>query len=306
MFVFQVPGIGRVFVEASTEAEARRILSQRLPSLTSETQSPQEVIAGAQLVGTATAADLQAGDVFFQREGPGSTQETIDDIREAIGTGIGGVNPDTPGTGPLGPDGQPLPGGGSIPNPLNPGGSGVGSPPSGSVPPGELPVDVQNFPFASFQNALQSRGFNPEGPLGSTLNQAFNRLSPALTVGSRAGALAPIGEQAGALEAFFANRLPEASSIALDVFNDVRNRAAQGNPEASLFLSPDIGTQQGQNAFNQVRDLARAASQNRFGAFVANLFNPTNSSFSDRFERGLARGVAPDNFFDFSARQFGI
>lgn len=267
MFRFIVPGVGPITVEASNPQEATRRMLQFLRSEGITLES------GAEIAPPVRVTAGQAGDRFVRADDTslGVSDELIDAAR------TGGTSPaDVP----------------------------VEERPGSQRPGGDIGVDIQDFPFASFANALQARGFDPDGVLGGTFRQGFDRLFPARNIGTAIGTIAPIGETPGASQAFFENNLQNQATLSSQVFDDLLRRTGQGQFEQ--FANPNLATQQGRNAFNDVRDLARAAAGNRFGSFIANRFLPSDTQFSEQFNRQLAGspGGTQPSFLDFVNRAF--
>ncbi len=196
-----------------------------------------------------------------------------------------------------------------------PGGINAGNTPASDLPesaqPGFAAGEDPGFDFGSFANALTARGFNPEGVFGGTFRQAFNPLVAARDVGTLTGGLPPIGSAPGSLQNFFGSNLGSQRQLATNVFNDLINRRDEigGTALGANFVNPTLGTQEGDNAFNAVRNLARQAAIGRFGGF-ANQFLPSNTGFDRRFEQLLAAspgtpGTIPD-LLEFAQSQFGL
>ncbi len=175
-------------------------------------------------------------------------------------------------------------------------------------PISELPVDVQSFPFASFQNAVAGLGLDPEGVLGSTISQRFNALAPAAQIGSLTGTVDPIGQDPGALEQFFSDRFGDLD-LAADTFRDLLAGTTGGDLSADQLLSfqallnPDIATGRGRGDAADVFRLARAAAANRFGSFVASRLLPSNARLFRELERQLAEGDLDLDFLEFARQQ---
>lgn len=172
----------------------------------------------------------------------------------------------------------------------------------------ELPVDVQSFPFASFQNAVAALGLDPEGVLGSTVNQRFNSLAPTAQIGSLTGTVDPIGQDPGALEQFFKDRFGDLD-VAAETFRDLLAGRTGSDLSADQLLSfdafknPDIASSRGRGDAADVFRLARAAAADRFGSFVASRLLPSNTRLFRELERALAEGDASTDFLQFARQQ---
>lgn len=173
---------------------------------------------------------------------------------------------------------------------------------------GELPFDVQTFPFASFQNAVSALGIDPEGVLGSTVNQRFNALAPAAQIGSLTGTVEPVGQDPGALEQFFRDRFGDLD-VAAETFRDLLAGRTGSDLSADQLLSfqalqnPDIATGRGRGDAADVFRLARAAAADRFGSFVASRLLPSNTRLFRELERVLAQGDPSTDFLEFARQQ---
>ncbi len=172
----------------------------------------------------------------------------------------------------------------------------------------DLPIDVQAFPFASFQNAVAELGLDPEGVLGSTISQRFDALAPAARVGSLTGTVDPIGQDPGALQQFFSDRFGD-TDIAAETFRDLLAGRTSNELNAEDLLSfralqsPDIATSRGRSDAADVFRLARAAAEDRFGSFVASRLLPSNARLFRELERELAQGDVSTDFLQFARQQ---
>lgn len=173
---------------------------------------------------------------------------------------------------------------------------------------GSLPVDVQQFPFASFQNAVAALGLDPEGALGSTISRQFDTLAPVAQIGSLTGTVGPIGQSPGALEGFFRDQFGNIG-IAAQTFRDLLAGQTSGDLSADQLLAfqalanPDVSTSRGRGAAGDVFGLARAAAEDRFGSFVASRLLPTNQRLFRELERQLADGLPDTSFLEFARSQ---
>lgn len=191
------------------------------------------------------------------------------------------------------------------------GSEGLSSEGDATAPPStdsNLPIDVQTFPFASFQNAVADLGFDPEGALGTTISQRFEALSPAARIGSLTGTVDPIGQAPGALQQFFADRFGDLD-LAAETFRDLLAGRTDGDLEAENLLAfqalqnPDIATSRGRGDAGDVFRLARAAAADRFGSFVASRLLPSNARLFRELERQLAQGESGTDFLQFARQQ---
>jgi hypothetical protein len=174
--------------------------------------------------------------------------------------------------------------------------------------PSPLPVDVQDFPFASFQNAVAELGLDPEGVLGGTVSRQFDTLAPVAQIGSLTGTIDPIGQSPGALEAFFRDEFGDLE-LAAQTFRDLLAGQTAGDLDADQLLAfsaladPDVSTSRGRGAAGDVFRLARAAAENQFGSFVASRLLPTNQRLFRELERRLADGDLSTDFLEFARSQ---
>ncbi len=172
----------------------------------------------------------------------------------------------------------------------------------------DLPIDVQSFPFASFQNAVAELGLDPEGVLGSTVGERFDTLAPVARIGSLTGSIDPIGQDPGALQLFFRDRFGDLD-IAAETFQDLLARSVGGDLDAEQLLTfqslqnPDVATSRGRGNAADVFRLAKAAAADRFGSFVGSRLLPSNARLFRELERQLAESNPDINFLEFARQQ---
>lgn len=256
-------------VDASDTDIARRILEERFGA-----SARVELVSGAEFL-VEHDADFR---VAFQESGASSLDAFVNNLAHVT----------SPVSSPVSPDAEPI----------------YASPAAMDT----LPVDVQDFPYASFQNAVAALGLDPEGALGSTISQRFDTLAPVAQIGSITGTINPIGQDPGALQRFFGERFGDLE-IAAQTFRDLlAGRTGTGvDAEGLLALrslqNPDIATATGRSAAADVFRLARAAAEDRFGSFVASRILPSNQRLFRELERELAQGSTGTGFLEFARSQ---
>ena len=273
--VIGVNGIPRFFrVNAKDTSEARSILESRFGASASVevVSTPQFLLeTDANFLASVQASQLGDADAFARTLELVTASEATNDSGQTTGGNSGGSSENTAGSG-------------------------------------QLPVDVQEFPFASFQNAVAGLGLDPEGALGSTVSRQFDTLAPVARIGSLTGTVDPIGQQPGSLESFFRDQFGNLG-IAAQTFRDLISGETSGDLNADQLLAfsalskPDISTSRGRGAAGDVFRLARAAAEDRFGSFVASQLLPSNQRLFRELERQLAEGLPTTDFLQFARGQ---
>lgn len=273
--VIGVDGVPRFFrVNARDTSEARNILESRFgaPASVKVVSTPQFLLeTDANFLASVQASQLGDADAYARTLELVTAPEATNDSGQTTGGNSGGSS-----------------------------GTAAGS--------GQLPVDVQEFPFASFQNAVAALGLDPEGALGSTVSRQFDTLAPVARIGSLTGTVDPIGQEPGSLESFFRDQFGNLG-IAADTFRDLISGETSGDLDADQLLAfsalskPDISTSRGRGAAGDVFRLARAAAEDRFGSFVASQLLPSNQRLFRELERHLAEGLPTADFLQFARGQ---
>lgn len=176
-------------------------------------------------------------------------------------------------------------------------------PTDGATGDGTFADDLQAFPLATYLNAIEGLGFNPNGVLGGILTNRFYQLNPALTIGQALGTINPAGNVPGALAGQYQDLFSNLN-ISGDVFRDLLAAEAAGRDEQAItdFTTPNIS---GSGRASEVLALARAAAAERYGSFFANNVLPSYQRLVTEYERLIAEanGEPEQSFLDFARQQ---
>lgn len=199
-------------------------------------------------------------------------------------------------------------------DPANPG-PGTVVPDSGRA---GLPPDVRAdldavAPESAFRSGLRARGLNPEGPLGGLLGRQFPTAQANFSLRNFLNGAFPSEAPTTSFRDYIANRGPNASSDALQLYNQVQGGGGFSQPSlVAALTSAGIGDTEEQEGFRRnFGDVAQGAARARYSPFSAR-FLPSrttlNRQFDDRLfaegERGAgAQGV---NLLKFLREQYGF
>jgi hypothetical protein len=166
-----------------------------------------------------------------------------------------------------------------------------------------LPFDAQNFPLATYLNAVEGLGFDPNGILGSILTNRFYEINPAINLGTTLGLIPGYGNDPGSLEQRYREQFGN-NTISTDVLRKLFELRDSGNTDLAYsdYISPNLA---GVNNANNLLAIARAAAAERYGSYVAGNLLPSYQRLITEYERlvAAANGEPEESFLDFARRQ---